>query len=186
MPLVRIVAGSAGGRRIAVPAGTGTRPTSDRAREAMFSTLGGLVDLHGARVLDLYAGSGALGLEALSRGATAAVFVESDLGAARTIEANAAALGLRGADVRRESAQRFTGGESGAAPYRLVLADPPYDLPAEVLRGQLDALAPRLEAGAILVVERSARDADWVWPAPYEALRVRRYGSGALWYGRRP
>lgn len=185
MPLVRIVAGSAGGRRIAVPAGAGTRPTSDRAREAMFSTLAGLVDLDGARVLDLYAGSGALGLEALSRGAAAAVFVESDPGAARTIKANAAALGLR-ADVRRESVQRFTGGDVGAAPYRLVLADPPYELPAEVLGGQLDSLAPHLEPGAILVVERSARDADWVWPAPYEALRVRRYGSGALWYGRRP
>lgn len=183
---MRIVAGSAGGRRFAVPAGTATRPTSERAREAMFSTLNSLLDLTGVNVLDLYAGSGALGLEALSRGAATATFVESDRSAARLITANAESLGLRGASLRAEPAQVFaTRGGAGPA-YDLVFADPPYDTPAADLGAVLAALTGRIAPGAVVVVERSSRDPQWRWPQPIEGLRVRRYGAGALWYGRRP
>lgn len=181
---MRIVAGSAGGRRIGVPAGSRTRPTSDRAREAMFSTLASLLDLHGASVLDLYAGSGALGLEALSRGADNATFVESDPGAAAQITANVDALGLSGATVLRQPVRRFV--RDPARHYDLALADPPYDVAAEDLATLLSALAGHLTPGAVVVVERSSRDPDWEWPKPLVALRVRRYGAGTLWYGRRP
>src|SRR5687768_3755169 len=95
--MTRIIAGSAGGRRLTVPPGRGTRPTSDRAREGIFLTLDSLYGLHGARVMDLYAGSGAIGLEALSRGAAEAMLVESDPKAVRTIKANIQSLGLEGA-----------------------------------------------------------------------------------------
>ncbi|MBA3523230.1 MAG: 16S rRNA (guanine(966)-N(2))-methyltransferase RsmD [Geodermatophilaceae bacterium] len=184
---MRIIAGTAGGRRLDAPSGTATRPTSDRAREAMFSTLGGLIDLDGARVLDLYAGSGALGLEALSRGAVAADLVDSDPRAAATIRANAAALGLSGARVHAGTVARYC--ERAAedpTPVDLLLADPPYDLPTDELAQVLSKLTERLSRGAVVVVERSSRDPDWVWPTPLEALRVKRYGAGALWYGRRP
>lgn len=183
---MRIVAGSAGGRRFAVPAGTSTRPTSDRAREAMFSTLTALTDLDGIAVLDLYAGSGALGLEALSRGAAAATFVESNRAAARRIAENAETLGLGAADVRAATVQRFVRDSGGAPAYDLLFADPPYDVPASELAAVLTALVPRIAAGGIVVVERSARDPGWAWPPPLVALRVRRYGAGRLWYGRRP
>lgn len=183
---MRIVAGTAGGRRFAVPAGTSTRPTSDRAREAMFSTLTALRDLDGIAVLDLYAGSGALGLEALSRGAATATFVESDPAAAKVIAANGSALNLVGVDVRCETVERFAR-RGGAPAYDLLVADPPYDVAADVLAGILSVLATeRVVAAGIVVVERSSREAEWLWPAPLQALRVRRYGSGTLWYGRRP
>lgn len=105
--MTRIIAGSAGGRRLDVPPGRGTRPTSDRAREGIFSTIGSLQGLDGARVMDLYAGSGAVGLEALSRGAESAVLVESDAKAVRTIRANVASLGLSGATVVGDRVERF-------------------------------------------------------------------------------
>lgn len=181
---MRIIAGSAGGRRFAVPSGSATRPTSDRAREALFSTLTSLLDLDGAAVLDLYAGSGALGLEALSRGAAEATFVESDPAAARLIARNAADLGLAGARVVTVPVERFVGQEHGSAAYDVVFADPPYALPAGQLAGHLVALRPALGDGAVVVVERSSRDPDWAWPEPLQALRVRRYGAGSLWYGR--
>ena len=183
---MRIVAGSAGGRRFDVPAGTSTRPTSDRAREAMFSTLGALTDVGGIAVLDLYAGSGALGLEALSRGAASATFVESDRVASRLITANAASLGLAGADVRCDTVQRFVR-QSGPTPaYDVVFADPPYDLSAAALVAVLTALAGRIAPGGVLVVERASRDPEWRWPPYVQSLRVRRYGAGTLWYGRAP
>ena len=119
---MRIVAGEYGGRRLHAPRGTRTRPTADRVREALFSMLG---DVSGARVLDLYAGSGALGIEALSRGAASAVFVERDARAAATITRNLDALGAD-AEVRRQDALRFLA--SGAGPFDLVFCDPPYDL----------------------------------------------------------
>lgn len=150
----------------------------------MFSTLAGLLDLDGAAVLDLYAGSGALGLEALSRGAAQATFVESDAAAAAQITANVAALGLSGAAVSRQPVHRFVRDPPGR--YDLVLADPPYELAAPDLAEVLAALADSLPPGAVVVVERSSRDPDWLWPKPFAALRVRRYGAGALWYGRRP
>jgi 16S rRNA (guanine966-N2)-methyltransferase len=104
--MTRVIAGAAGGRRLAVPPGTGTRPTSDRAKEGLFSTWESLRGtLEGARVLDLYAGSGAVGLEALSRGAAHVLLAEADPRAARTVRENAAAVGLPGAEVRAARAE---------------------------------------------------------------------------------
>lgn len=183
---MRIVAGVARGRRLAVPAGLTTRPTSDRAREAMFSTLGTLLDLDGVAVLDLYAGTGALGLEALSRGAATATFVESNARAAELIADNARDLGLGVAQVRAETVRRFVLRGRGGPAYDLVFADPPYDLAATDLGAVLAALAERIEVGGIVVVERPSREPQWRWPPPLEGVRVRRYGAGALWYGRRP
>ncbi|HET6210735.1 MAG TPA: 16S rRNA (guanine(966)-N(2))-methyltransferase RsmD [Jatrophihabitans sp.] len=183
--MTRIVAGQARGRRLAVPP-RGTRPTSDRAREGLFNTLSVELELSGARVLDLFAGSGAVGLEALSRGAAAVVLVESDRQACAVIEVNIAALGLPGATVRRcEVAGYLDSGADG--PFDLVFADPPYALAAEQVARLLDALAGErwLRPGAMLVLERSARDPEPNWPATITALKHRRYGEGCLWYGRR-
>lgn len=182
---MRIIAGSAGGRRFAVPPGSSTRPTSDRAREALFSTLAGLCDLSGAAVLDLYAGSGALGLEALSRGAARATFVESDPVAARLIARNAADLRLDGARVVPLSLARFVRQPGEPSAYDVAFADPPYALAAGELAAELEALTPALAPGAVVVVERSTRDPDWTWPESLHGLRVKRYGAGTLWYGRR-
>lgn len=192
--MTRIIAGTAGGRRLAVPAGAATRPTSDRAREGLFSTLAALLGpLAGVRVLDLYAGSGALGLEALSRGAAGAVFVESDRVALGALRANAAALGLPGVTVVADRVERWLRRQATLPPgrprYGLVLVDPPYAYPADRLAGQLRALADAglLGAGpssAVVTVERSSRDPDFRWPAGWTPQRTRRYGEATLWYGR--
>lgn len=180
--MTRIVSGEAGGRRLAVPPGGATRPTSDRAREALFSALEARHGtLRRATVLDLYAGSGALGLEALSRGAARAVLVESDARAARTARANLAALGLPGGQVVADRVERLLAAGPGGPGFDVVLADPPYVLdPAAAIA----ALVSRgwLAPGATVVLERSARDRPWVWPAGLEPLRDRRYGEAALWY----
>ena len=175
--VMRIVAGTHRGRRLAVPTGRGTRPTSDRAREGLFSSLLSLVDLEGARVLDLYAGSGALGLEALSRGAGAATLVESDERALTVLRANAASLGLA-AEVVAEPVERFLAGPP--QPYDVVVLDPPYDLDVDPV---LVALVPW--AGDVVVVERRTRGPAPTWPAGLEPLRSRRYGEATLWYGSR-
>ena len=185
----RIVGGAAGGRRIVVPAGRGTRPTSDRTREALFSAVESLVDLDGAHVLDLYAGSGAVGLEAVSRGAAHAFLVESDRGALAVLRRNAAELGLPGVQVATGAVERFAAADppaTAAAPYHLVFADPPYALGAADLADVLTGLAGHgwLAPDAVVVVERATRDADWVWPAPLAPVRARRYGEATLWYGR--
>jgi len=182
----RIVAGAAKGRHLAVPP-RGTRPTSDRAREALFSTLAGLVDLAGARVLDLFAGTGAVGLEALSRGAGHATFVESDHRSAEVLKQNVATVGLPGAALLRCTAESFLVAAGADAPFRLVFADPPYAFPDTALAGLLTSLAdPRwLEPEAIVVVERSARGPAPHWPDVIEPLKEKRYGEGVLWYGRR-
>jgi 16S rRNA (guanine966-N2)-methyltransferase len=185
--VTRIVAGAARGRRLAVPPGEGTRPTSDRAREALFSALGSLIRAWaGRRLLDLYAGSGAVGLEALSRGAAGVVLVESDAKAARTITANVAAVGLPGAEVRRTTAELAVRSlaVAGGPPFDVVFADPPYDLGNDRLGEVLLALRPALTADAVVAVERSTRGGTWEWPAGYEGLRSRRYGEATLWYGR--
>jgi len=185
--VTRIVAGAARGRRLAVPPGDSTRPTSDRAREALFSALGSLIRAWaGRRFLDLYAGSGAVGLEALSRGAAEVVLVESDAKAARTITANVAAVGLPGAEVLRTTAELAVRslGVAGGAPFDVVFADPPYDLGDDRLGEVLLAVRPALADDAVVAVERSTRGGTWEWPAGYEALRSRRYGEATLWYGR--
>lgn len=184
--MTRVIAGVARGRRLKVPP-AGVRPTGDRAREGMFNSLGSLLDLDGAAVLDLYAGSGALGIEALSRGAAAVVFVESSPKVLPVIEANLAAVGLPGGRVLRGSVPTVVAGPA-PRPFDLVLADPPYDTPAAEVQGVLGALAQHgwLAPEAVVVVERSSRESGWVWPTPLVGLRERRYGEALLRYGRSP
>lgn len=185
--MTRIVAGSVGGRQIAVPPGRATRPTTDRAREALFATLETLVDLDGARVLDLFAGSGAVGLEALSRGAGHALLVESDVRAARLIAENARALGLAGAQVAHGPVARVLAGRPSEGGYHVVFADPPYSMPDTDLDAVLADLVTHgwLAEGAVAAVERASRGAGPSWPEGMEPVRNRRYGEGMLWYGRR-
>jgi 16S rRNA (guanine966-N2)-methyltransferase len=183
--MTRIIAGSAGGRRLDVPPGRGTRPTSDRAREGIFLTLDSLYGLGGARVMDLYAGSGAVGLEALSRGAAEAVLVESDAKAVRTIKANIASLGLDGARVVADRVERALG-RRGEEVFDIVFADPPYAVSdAEVTR-VLESLRDNgwLVEGALVAFERESRGKALVWPEGYVEERVRRYGEASVWYGR--
>lgn len=164
-----------------------TRPTSERAREALFNTLRGELDLAGARVLDLYAGSGAVGLEALSRGAQAAVFVESDRRAATVLQENIAALRLEGATVHRCLAATFLSAVGAAEPFDLVFIDPPYAVTTAAVSNLLTALVSDrwLVPDAVVVLERSWREAEPPWPNEIKAIKQRRYGEGCLWYGRR-
>ncbi|MFC8349122.1 16S rRNA (guanine(966)-N(2))-methyltransferase RsmD [Streptomyces sp. NPDC057280] len=186
--MTRVIAGAAGGRRLAVPPGNGTRPTSDRAREGLLSTwqslLGGPLD--GERVLDLYAGSGAVGLEALSRGASHTLLVEADARAARTIRENVKSLGLPGAEVRAGKAEQIIQQPAPAEPYDIVFLDPPYRVTDHDLREILLTLRSGgwLAAEALVTVERSTRGGEFGWPEGFEALRSRRYGEGTFWYGR--
>ncbi|MFC5263501.1 16S rRNA (guanine(966)-N(2))-methyltransferase RsmD [Kribbella qitaiheensis] len=185
--MTRIVGGVAGGRRITVPPGSGTRPTADRVREALFSSLeaefGGF---HGLTVLDLYAGSGAIGLEALSRGAERVVLVEADRKAADVITANVKAVGLPGATVLVRPAEKVASGDNSGKPFDLVFADPPYKLETLELQGILVELAVNgwLADDAVAVVERGKRE-PWEWPEGFAALRDRKYGEARLWYGHR-
>ncbi|WP_255955472.1 16S rRNA (guanine(966)-N(2))-methyltransferase RsmD [Streptomyces odontomachi] len=185
--MTRVIGGTAGGRRLAVPPGQGTRPTSDRAREGLFSTWEALLGtLDGARVADLYAGSGAVGLEALSRGAAHALLVESDARAARTLRENVRALGLPGADVRAMKAEAAVAGTAPDEPYDVAFLDPPYAVPDDDLREILITLRTRdwLTADALVTVERSTRGGEFRWPDGFAATRARRYGEGTFWYGR--
>lgn len=175
--MTRIIAGTARGRRLQVPP-LGTRPTSDRAREGLFSSLLSLTDLDDARVLDLYAGSGALGLEALSRGAGSATLVEDDPAAQRVLRGNVEALGLPGAHVVAEKVERFLADEPEPR-YRVALLDPPYEVDVVPV---LAALRPWLAADAVVAVERRTRSGELGWPQGYEAVRSRRYGEATLWY----
>jgi 16S rRNA (guanine966-N2)-methyltransferase len=181
--VTRIIAGAAGGRRIAVPP-SGTRPTSDRVREALFSALAADPGLDGAAVLDLCAGSGALGLEALSRGAAHALFVEADRRAVGVLWHNVAALGLPGAVVRPGTAAAVLGAPAERA-YDVVLVDPPYATPDAEVAAWLAAAHARgwLAGGAVVVVERARGDA-FPWPPPLEAVRERRYGDTVLYTAR--
>lgn len=193
--MTRIIAGSARGRRLAVPP-AGTRPTSDRVREALLSALEHeLGTLGGARVADLYAGSGAVGLEALSRGAAHALLVEKDRKAVAVLRQNASALGLDGAVVLPDDVARLVASAppgSARAPYDLVFADPPYDVPDADVEAVLAGLAAHgwLADGGLVVVERARprRSEGFAWPEGYEPLKDRQYGETvlrtALWYGR--
>ncbi|MFE2109237.1 16S rRNA (guanine(966)-N(2))-methyltransferase RsmD [Kitasatospora sp. NPDC059463] len=186
--MTRVIAGAAGGRRLAVPPGRGTRPTSDKAREAMFSTLEALrgTTLHGARMLDLFGGSGAVGLEALSRGAGHVLLVEADAQAARVIRENVRSIGLPGALVKAARAEKVIAGPAPEAPYDLVFLDPPYVVTDDEVREMLITLSAGgwLAEDALVTVERSTRGGEFGWPEGFEVLRSRRYGEGTLWYGR--
>jgi 16S rRNA (guanine966-N2)-methyltransferase len=164
------------------PPGDGTRPTSDRVRESLFASLtsmfGGLDDL---RVLDLYAGSGALGLEAVSRGAAWADLVELDRRAAQVAQQNVRDLGAP-AQVHRVAAASFVASATG--PYDLVLLDPPYAVPDDDVAAVVAALADALADDAVVVVERSTRT-PFTWPAGFEGFRDRAHGETTVWFGAR-
>ena len=175
--MARIIGGVAGGRRIAVPP-AGTRPTSDRVREALFSALEARGAIEDAEVLDLYAGSGALGIEALSRGASTAVLVERDPRACAVIQANIAVAGVRGALVRRASVPAYLRRTPG--PVDLVLVDPPYADSVDSVDAVV-ALLPRwTRSGALVVVERDARSPAPTWPDGLEPEEPRTYGETTL------
>ncbi|WP_035797771.1 16S rRNA (guanine(966)-N(2))-methyltransferase RsmD [Kitasatospora mediocidica] len=184
--MTRVIAGVAGGRRLAVPPGRSTRPTSDKAREAMFSTLQALRGtLDGVRMLDLFGGSGAVGLEALSRGAAHVLLVEADASAAKVIRENVRTLALPGAEVRADRAERVAAGRAPEEPYDVVFLDPPYTVTDQELCEMLITLRSGdwLTDDALVTVERSTRGGEFDWPEGFEALRSRRYGEGTLWYG---
>jgi 16S rRNA (guanine966-N2)-methyltransferase len=169
---MRVIAGSRKGHKLAAPHGLDTRPTSDRVRENIFNLIG---PLDGARVLDLFAGSGALGIEALSRGAAGAVFVEHDPDALQAIERNLDHLRLTGArvvrgDVLRTIAQEVTAG----AKYDLVLVDPPYGMLTEIQPRLARHLPPLLAADGLLVVETDARTEPEL---PLPIRTTRKYGQ---------
>ena len=185
--MTRVVAGAARGRRLAVPPGRGTRPTADRTREALFSTLESeLGSLAGRRVADLYAGSGAVGIEALSRGAAHCLLVESDQRAIRTLRENVALVALPGAQVVSGRVERMVGRAATGPAYDLVFLDPPYELADDDLRAVLAAAVANswLATGALVAVERATRGGEWAWPPGIRPLRSRRYGEATLWYGR--
>ena len=182
--MTRIIGGSAGGRRIDTPRGTSTRPSSDRVREALFSAIESWCgSLQGLRFLDLYAGSGAVGLEAWSRGAGVVTLVENDRRTAGLIRANAKALGFAKANVVVASVTA-TLSRPHAAPYDVVFLDPPYPTPD----GEVDATLARLDGdwvvpGGLVVVERSSRSSAPRWPEDFVDTRERKYGETTLWYG---
>lgn len=177
--MTRIVAGAAGGRRLVVP--STARPTTDRVREALFNVLAARLDFDDLRVLDLYAGSGALGLEALSRGAASVLLVESDRRAADVIVRNIATVGLPGATVRRGAAGAVLAAPA-PGPVDLVFADPPYDVTSAQVESILSALAAGgwVCGGSVVVVERPVSAAALTWPPGWTVWPVRRYGDTRL------
>ncbi len=187
--MTRIIAGIAGGRRLRVPR-TGTRPTTDRVREAIYSSLD--AQLHaagrewaGLRVLDLFAGSGALGLEALSRGASAVLLVERQAGAAQVLQENVESVGLAGATVLRRDVHRLAADPPPGGGFHLCLVDPPYALPASQVADLLQGLADAgwLQHDCLLVVEASAARVECPLPTGSQEPSMRTYGDTAVWYG---
>lgn len=174
--MTRIIAGSARGRRLDVPA-AGTRPTSDRVREALFSRLESIDAIRSARVLDLFAGTGALGLEALSRGARSADLVDRAASAVRVCRRNVRATGLP-ARVHQAGAAAYL---AGGGEWDLVLIDPPYDFPDADLDALLADLAGHLSEDAVVVVERSARSPAPGAPAWAPGWVGRTYGETTVW-----
>ncbi len=182
--MTRIIAGSARGRRLKTPAGEHTRPTTDRVREALFSALeSSLGSLVGLRFLDLFAGSGAVGLEAMSRGAGVATLVEGDRRTARLVQANADTLEFRRAEVVSLAVARAVA-QPPRAPYDVVFLDPPYGLATADVEDVLRKLVDHgwLAHGATLVVERSSRGLEPLWPAGIVADRSKSYGETVLWW----
>jgi 16S rRNA (guanine966-N2)-methyltransferase len=208
--VARVIAGEAGGRRLAVPDGRATRPTSDRAREGLFGTVTSIVGpLTGTRVLDLYAGSGAVGLEALSRGASRVLLVESGARATAVIRQNIEAIGLPGATLiadrvervlargpeqtpapdgdRPEGAQDFRE-RPGSGRYDVAFADPPYAMADAEISRVLSLLADEgwLAPEALVIVERATRSGPVRWPDGFVPDRARKYGEATFWYGLAP
>ncbi|GAA3762782.1 16S rRNA (guanine(966)-N(2))-methyltransferase RsmD [Microbacterium kribbense] len=184
--MTRIIAGGARGIRLSVPA-AGTRPTSDRVRESLFGALESADALDGARVLDLYAGSGALGLEALSRGAASVDLVERSPAACDLAKANAAKVtaaarvSASAATVHRTMTATFLR-RMHPGLFDLVFLDPPYDAPADEVTAVLQALVPLMSPGGIAVLERAARSGQPQLPDGLDLERSTRYGDTALWW----
>ncbi len=187
--MARVIAGQAGGRRLAVPGGRDTRPTSDRAREGLFATICSIAGpLDGARVLDLYAGSGAVGLEALSRGARHVLLIEQGARAVRVIRENIEAIGLPGAVLAADRVERVLARGPAGDRYDVVFADPPYALADAAVARVLALLAEGgwLASGALVIVERATRSGPVSWPDGFVPDRSRRYGEATFWYGLAP
>jgi 16S rRNA (guanine966-N2)-methyltransferase len=188
--VARVIAGEAGGRRLAVPDGRETRPTSDRAREGLFATVTSILGpLTGTRVLDLYAGSGAVGLEALSRGASRVLLVESGARASAVIRQNIEALGLPGATLIADRVERVLAHEPpGDERYDVAFADPPYAMADAEISRVLSLLADEgwLARDALVIVERATRSGPVRWPDGFVPDRARKYGEATFWYGLAP
>lgn len=178
------MSGFAGSLALKVPK-SGTRPTSDQVREAMFSALDARDAVDGAQVLDLYAGSGALGLEAASRGAVEVVLVERAAPAAAVCRANALAVqkaspGKLAVTVAARSVQSYL--DSAVGTFDLVFLDPPYDMPEAELTANLAALPRVLADDALVVVERSSRTPEPSWPPGLTSIRSKKYGETMVWW----
>lgn len=182
---MRVIAGTLKGRALKVPPSV-TRPTSSRVREAVFSSLEhALAGFDDLAVLDLYAGSGALAIESLSRGAALAMLVDDDAGAIRTISANLGTCGITGARVVRADALAVVSAPNSQGPFDVVFADPPYATPGDAVERILANLVANgwLADGAVVVVERDAKSGI-TWPDGFEDVDKRTYGDTAIWYGR--
>lgn len=182
MSMNRIISGEARGRKIKVPP-EGTRPTSDRAREGLFSSLQVRFGIPGQRVLDLFAGSGALGLEAASRGADEVVLVESNPQAVAVIEYNASVVGHPNVHIEPVKASTYVA-RAPRKHFTMVLADPPYELADETVVEMLEALKPALADGAVVVIERHRESPETAWPKEFtptgQKLKKRLYGIARM------
>ncbi|MGG5171535.1 16S rRNA (guanine(966)-N(2))-methyltransferase RsmD [Pseudarthrobacter sp. J1738] len=183
----RIIAGAAGGSPLTSVPGSATRPTTDRVKEALFSRLDAFDIIAGARVLDLYAGSGALGLESASRGAAVVELVEFNDKASAVCQRNATmvndAIGKKVVTVHRSKVESFLDRVPEHGPHwDLVMMDPPYPLEEEPLAAVLAKLAPHLDQGGVLVLERSSRSPEPIWPEGLERFSEKKYGETVLWF----
>ena len=190
----RIISGAAGGVRLASVPGDNTRPTTDRVKESLFSKLESYDIIRGARVLDAFGGSGALGCEALSRGAASVTLLDTYPKAVAVIRKNVAAVekamghtgagssSATGSAARVKQSQALTYVKSASGPWDLVFVDPPYAMPNEQVSELLEALTPKLAEGAVVVVERSSRDAEPVWGEGLYCFSTRQHGETVLYY----
>lgn len=190
----RIISGAAGGVRLASVPGDNTRPTTDRVKESLFSKLESYDIIRGARVLDAFGGSGALGCEALSRGAASVTLLDTYPKAVAVIRKNVAAVekamgrngsgssSAAGSAARVQQSQALTYVKSASGPWDLVFVDPPYAMPNEQVSELLEALTPKLAEGAVIVVERSSRDAEPVWGEGLYCFSTRQHGETVLYY----
>lgn len=190
----RIISGAAGGVRLASVPGDNTRPTTDRVKESLFSKLESYDIIRGARVLDAFGGSGALGCEALSRGAASVTLLDTYPKAVAVIRKNVAAVekamgrtssgpsSATGSAARVQQSQALTYVKSASGPWDLVFVDPPYAMPNEQVSELLEALTPKLAEGAVVVVERSSRDAEPVWGESLYCFSTRQHGETVLYY----
>ena len=180
--MTRVVAGSRGGRRLAVPPGA-TRPTSEKVREAVGSALTALDAIIGVRVLDLYAGSGAVAIELLSRGAADAVLVEQAPKAAATARANIKSVDVKASVIVGDVVKYVS--QPATTRFDVVFIDPPYDVPTDAVRNVVRTLIENgwVATGAVFVVERRFRDGTFTWPDGVTAYRDKRYGDTVVFYG---